>query len=142
MKSSPKTDQVAPGQCKGAPRPSGVPLNGSSARQLLLNQIKSKDNPVDKEMIRNPFATQFFKPNLFNLFNLIGFMICFSFYSQINQLELRIQYLELACQTGHSDSDSFQRKVGLNPPSSSPEPIDEKESILPVSIVEFVDRVS
>lgn len=105
------------------------------------------DNQMDKER-RNLFDTQFFKPNLFNLFNLVGFMICFSFYSQINQLELRIQHLELACRAGHLDSESFHRKTGLNAlagsPLSRPEPISEqqKDANLPVSIVEFVDRVS
>ena len=102
---------------------------------------------MDKER-RHLFDTPFFKPNLFNLFNLIGFMICFSFYSQINQLELRIQHLELDCRAGHLDSDSFHRKTPLNAlagsPLSRPEPISEqlKEVNLPVSIVEFVDRVS
>lgn len=140
MKSSPKTDQATPGQCKGV-RPSGH--SPQSARQLLLGQIKSKDNPVDKE-VRNPFDMQFFKPNLFNLFNLVGFMICFSFYSKINQLELHIQHLELTCRT-HSEN-SFQRKVELNTQVNSslnrPESLGETDGSLPVSIVEFVDRVS
>lgn len=83
--------------------------------------------------------SHFFRPNLFNLFNLVGLIICLSFYAQLNQLENRIQHLERHCTL---DNDKVQKKIGLNNLNALTATEPSKESILPISIVEFVDQVS
>lgn len=137
MKSvSSKTDQDTPDQSKSS----------TLSFKKLYNQMnndqmnKQTDKPMDKESI-NLLNSNFFRPNLFNL---IGLVICFSFYSQIDQLENRIQHLEMHCQP-NLHNDKFEKQIELNSllDLKQKQSIDQKETTdLPLKILKFVDQVS
>lgn len=132
MKSSSKTDQTISDQSK-------MKTNA----YCLLNQFNN-------ELIKNPISKTsknlnsfFFKPNLLNLINLIGLMICLSFYTRINHLENQIQQIELNCKYFQiNDHLQSTTKIDLKKQQQDASlSIKTSNTHLPLSIVEFVDQV-